>query len=65
MLEDESPWLALQIADEPEVMTIQKEINENLQEVENLARANLDMKNEMIGIVANYEEKRDIYVLNK
>ena len=65
MLEDESPQLAILVSDEPEVSSIQKLLNQNLQEIENLANSNQDMKKEMVEIITNFEEQKDIYEVNQ
>lgn len=58
LLEDKNGELLRNlISCEPEVELIQRLINKYVQEVENLSKQNIDLKQELLQIVEQYEER--------
>ena len=58
LIEDKSgELLRNMISCEPEVETIQRLINKYVEDVENLSKQNIDLKQELSKIIEQYEEK--------
>ena len=62
LLAEDQEWLRVIVSQEPEIVAIQKTLNQNLQEIEDLAKSNKDKKEELMRLVRNYEEKKEAYV---
>lgn len=62
LVADDQEWLRMMVSQEPEIDAIQKCLNQNLQEIEDLAKSNKDKKEELMKLVRNYDEKKEQYV---
>jgi hypothetical protein len=61
VVEENQEWLRMMASQEPELDAIQKKLHSNVQEIEDLAKSNKDMKEELLKLIQNYEDKKETY----
>jgi hypothetical protein len=62
LVNDDQEWLRMSVSQEPELDAIQKNLNDNIQEIETLAKFNKEKKTELVDLIKNYDEKKELYV---
>lgn len=55
LLDDKEDWLNMAISQEQEVEHIQKLLNKYLQDIEDLAKSNIEIKDELKQMLSNYD----------
>lgn len=57
LLSENEEWLRLMISQETEVVDIQDKMNKLLRDVEDLSKSNVELKEELITMIDNYDLK--------
>ena len=61
LLDDKEEWLNIAISQEQEVEALQKVLNTYLQDIEDLSKANIEMKEDLRKLIDSYDSKMDQY----
>lgn len=61
LLDDKEEWLNIAISQEQEVEALQKVLNTYLQDIEDLSKANIEMKEDLRKLIDSYDSKMEQY----